>query len=89
MGIARLTSDLQTHLEHGYVSSNYIAGNGIHLRKLVIDGPSMVFHVHNRLAAYNLAKSSSPGFSDLPSYSQICQGVETFLSDLEKCGARM
>lgn len=87
MGIPRLTQDLQAFLEPMVVSSHPLNERGVHLRKFVVDGPSMVYHVYNKLTTYKLATASTKSLCDLPSYDDLARGVEHFLKDLENCGA--
>ena len=85
MGIPRLTRDLLPYLESVTVGQNK-ADSNIHIKNLVLDGPSVVYHVYGRLAYH---KSTTSSTLDFPSYAELNNGVVAFLSDLEATGAVM
>jgi hypothetical protein len=79
MGIARLTQDLANYAEHLTVGvSDASASYSFSVPQLwVIDGPSLVYHVYNKLLAYKLSQSVN-----VPTYAEINTGVHTFLKSL-------
>lgn len=83
MGIPRLTSDLQPYL--GSVEFSPDAGPST----VIIDGPSLVYHVYNQLAAHNVAQDRAHAWSQVPSYEDLNSGVVCFLADLERCHCTM
>ncbi|KAK5081663.1 hypothetical protein LTR05_007796 [Lithohypha guttulata] len=87
MGIARLTQDLHPYLESAVLPQRLENGSAIEFHKLVIDGPSMVYHVHNKVAAYKFSTLPSAGLLNLPTYTQLSDVVKRFLHDLEDHGA--
>lgn len=89
MGIARLTQDLHPYLESAVLPQRLENGSAIEFHKLVIDGPSMVYHVHNKVAAYKFSTLPSAGLLNLPTYTQLSDVVKRFLHDLEDHGAIM
>ncbi|KEF59132.1 uncharacterized protein A1O9_03976 [Exophiala aquamarina CBS 119918] len=88
MGIPRLSQDLQAYAEGVILGMSMQPLNVGTIDLLVIDGPSLVYHVYNRLLAYRASRSPvlDGGF---PSYSEIDQGFQHFLLDLEKRGVRI
>lgn len=88
MGIPRLTQDLTPYLESAVFASKGQRATQIRLQNVVIDGPSLVFFVSNRLTSYtSTLVPAADGLAALPTYAQISDGVRSFLEDLEACGA--
>ncbi|KAK5939471.1 hypothetical protein PMZ80_007848 [Knufia obscura] len=87
MGISRFSQDLRPYLERCVVTSQL--GNDLDLRitRLVIDGPSLVYHVYSKLTTYRLGTGLMTRLSSLPSYAQLNAAVDCFISDLESSGA--
>lgn len=57
-------------------------------RSVVIDGPSLVYHVYNKLVAYR-AFEAGTGTPRLPLYHEIIAATEFFLSELAAHGIKM
>lgn len=89
MGIPRLTQDLRPYLERCIITSGAVDDCEVRIVKLVIDGPSLVYHVYNKLASYKLTAGSGASPCDQPPYAQLTAAIHCFLSDLEFCGAEM
>jgi len=90
MGIPRLTQDLQPYLEGAIISSTTTGTSTVRIRRLVIDGPSMVYHVYNRLAAHTVDHmQENKDVYRPPSYAELCSAVDHFLQFLENCDAEM
>lgn len=93
MGIPRLTTDLQPYLEDAIIHEDRKPfSTAVRADKIVIDGPGMVYHIYNRLAAYKKNKLEGIGDRDCynpPNYQELCVAVDTFLVDLEDSGAEM
>lgn len=90
MGIPRLTQDLQPYLEDAIISSTTTSTSTVRVEKLVIDGPSMVYHVYNRLTAHPIGHlQDDKDIYSPPCYTELCSAVDHFLQDLESCGAEM
>lgn len=84
MGIPRLTRDLQPYLQNAILSRKAVT-NEVLVHDLVIDGPSMVHHVYNRI----LPSQDIARVCDVPTYSFLNLAIHQFLSDIEACGVKM
>lgn len=91
MGIPRLTQDLSPYLESAVISSRRQNEAQVVLDTLVIDGPSMVYHVYNRLTSHQRDNfyGSVSSICCLPSYQDLNSAIDQFLTDLEGCEAKM
>ena len=89
MGIPRLTRDLQPYLERCVISCQAKDEPELRLVTFVIDGPSMVYNMYNKLVAYQSTVEDPVNLFNLPSYAQLNAAIQSFLCDLESCGAEM
>lgn len=94
MGIPRLTKDLIPYLESAVIAAELNGDSRILIQNVVIDGPSMVYHVFNALmtaaaAALRSSVSLCSNSCCIPSYSELNLAISGFLTDLESCGAKM
>lgn len=89
MGITRFTQDLRPYLERCIVGCQAKDDSEIRIVSLVIDGPSMVYNVYNKLVAYASTAGNPVDLFALPGYAQLNAAVQSFLCDLELCGAKM
>jgi len=85
MGIQRLTQDLRPYLERCIITHSPVDETRIRIVNLVIDGPSMVYHVYKLLVRSTAWYPE--GTIPQPSYALLNTAVHCFLSDLESCGA--
>lgn len=88
MGIVRFTQDISPYLREAAIGLRPHRSK-TPVQNVVIDGPSLVYHVFNRLANYTLATRTATSLHELPTYTQLNEAVQIFLRDLEECGARM
>ncbi|KAK5062717.1 hypothetical protein LTR84_004791 [Exophiala bonariae] len=88
MGIPRLSQDLHPYADRVPVGKLYPSTSALNLEHLVIDGPSLVYLVYNRLLTYRASRSPVLN-GGLPRYSEINHGLQYFLADLEDCGAQI
>lgn len=86
MGINRWTQDLTAYLESVVLTKPTKDGAELAIQNVVIDGPSMVYHVYNSI---NTKEHMSTVRLTVPSYTQLNKSVEVFLTDLESCGIKM
>ena len=90
MGISRLTRDLASYAEHiqvGRSSEDNIDGSRPS-EKLVIDGPSLVYHVYNS-ALVSKASTSAVTINAHPTYQDVNEAVKAYLLTLEKHGIQV
>jgi hypothetical protein len=83
MGISKLRQDLLPYAEEISLGSPIRKRSNSALpviRKVVIDGPSLVYYVYARL--YPRRDSSMAGVDAQPSYTEINSGVAEFLEVL-------
>lgn len=86
MGITRWTQDLTPYLETAIITSLPDNTSPLTIRSIVIDGPSMVYHVYSHI---NIVNHANAGSFVVPTYSQLNTAIDVFLTDLESCGAKM
>ncbi|KAI1618824.1 XPG domain containing-domain-containing protein [Exophiala viscosa] len=88
MGIPRLSQDLLPYSEQRYLGTPLGQSPRTKDRvitSLIIDGPSLVYYIYNKLLAYK--SSTTPTLTaQLPSYVEINQALDQFLSELEDRG---
>ena len=91
MGIRRLTQDLQQFSEAAVLDGT---ANGITLKdgetrvsRLVIDGPSLVYHVYYGLLSQMSAVELSAGLA--PTYQSVVEGVKSLVRELKGRGVQM
>ncbi|OCT51793.1 hypothetical protein CLCR_08209 [Cladophialophora carrionii] len=86
MGIQRLLQDLLPYAERVVLgASPRSATETTHVEALIVDGPSLVYFVYNRLLAYHCLNSLT-SFALPPTYDEINQGVRQVLDDLQTHG---
>lgn len=88
MGIPRLSQDLNPYAESVHLGTSTLPLNTDRTDGLVIDGPSLVYHVYNSLLAYRVSRSPVLD-GGVPRYSEINQGFQHFLLAFEECGVRI
>lgn len=88
MGIPRLTQDLHPYANRVDLGTSTLSAGANSIQHLVIDGPSLVYLIYNKLLAFRASRSP---FQDggQPRYSEINQGFRYFLTDLEENGVRI
>lgn len=89
MGIPGLTRDMLQYLEPAVIARKQSNNDTVNVQRLVIDGPSMVHHVYDRVARFNKTALSNPATNNTPTYKQINEATEVFLNHLSTCGATM
>ena len=91
MGIPRLSQDLLPYSEQRYLGTALGQSPRTKDRvitSLIIDGPSVVYYIYNKLLAYKT--SSTPTLTaQLPSYVEINQALHEFLSEIEDRGVEL
>lgn len=87
MGIPRLTSDLARHGEPVRLGQSTTRSDIPTVRYVVIDGPSLVYHVYYRL--FSLTSSKSNPLQAQPSSLEVQHGVRTLLTKLQDHGVEM
>lgn len=86
MGIPHLTKHLLPYAESVYLSGDEIEGLP-HVQSIVIDGPSLVYHVHRRLLGWMNPDSDALDYQ--PTCDEISRGVCSFLLQLTRLGVEM
>lgn len=79
MGIPHLTSHLHPYAENVFI--------GRDVEAVVIDGPSLVYHIHHRLRGWMDPNSDILDYQ--PSCDEISRGVVSFLLQLTRLGVKM
>lgn len=89
MGIPRLTQDLHPYASRVDLGTSATLSTSTRsIQHLVIDGPSLVYLIYNKLLASSASRC--PALEGvLPSNSEINQGFHHFLTDLEENGVRI
>ncbi|KAL6244338.1 hypothetical protein RBB50_008580 [Rhinocladiella similis] len=89
MGIARLSQDLLPYAERTALSASQSSQQEKKtVTSLIIDGPSLVYYIYNKLLAYKI--SSSPTLiAQQPSYEEINQSIHHFLLDIDDQGVEL
>lgn len=85
MGIPRLTQDVLPFIESVILGEATGDIDILQMNKVVVDGPSLVYHVCNKILLFNGSISSKIH----PTYSQINACLMQFLADVESCGVEM
>ena len=81
MGITRLTQDLSNYTELAVLCGRPVVEDGeISVSKVVIDGPSLVYHVYGGLLSRMTTTEITSGF--VPTYSDVVAAMRVFLNDL-------
>lgn len=91
MGIPRLSQDLLPYTERlvfGSTSGQSSEAVDSIVTSLIIDGPSLVYHIYNKLLAY-MTISTPTLTAQLPSYAEINQALAQFLSEVEDHGVEV
>ena len=82
MGVPRFMSDLLPYAKTATLGEPVQANDErSNIRSIIVDGPSVVYYVYNKLVAYR-AFGAGTGAPRLPVYSEIIAGTEFFLSEL-------
>ncbi|KAJ5651539.1 uncharacterized protein N7484_005262 [Penicillium longicatenatum] len=88
MGIPSLTKHLSQYTETVVLSGNPVTPGGPpHVRSVVIDGPSLVYHVYYRLLAW--ADVGYDALDTQPSCDDVSRGVVSFLLQLKDRGVEI
>jgi len=82
MGIPRLLQDLLPYAERAVLGNVPADDESLKITCLVIDGPSLVYYVYNKLLAHHVSLSPSSSLAP-PSYADINAAVVQVLSDFE------
>ncbi|KAL8243578.1 hypothetical protein R6Q59_009836 [Mikania micrantha] len=88
MGIPRLTQDVAPFAEFAIIGKSQFPTDSIEIGKVVIDGPSLVYHVFNALLRGSRELERGLG-TCLPSYTDINDCFLQFLDDLIASGAQI
>lgn len=88
MGIPRLSQDLQPYADRVALGQSTLSTNAPNIDHLVVDGPSLVYLIYNRLLAYRASRSPVLN-GGLPRYSEVNQGLHYFLGDLGERGVQI
>ncbi|KIW95454.1 uncharacterized protein Z519_04038 [Cladophialophora bantiana CBS 173.52] len=91
MGIPRLSQDLAPYADHvvlGKPPPASLQAEVTIIKDLIIDGPSLVYWVYNKLLAYRLLNSLA-GATLPPAYFQINQALHHLLNDLQAHGVHI
>ncbi|KIW20308.1 hypothetical protein PV08_00883 [Exophiala spinifera] len=89
MGIARLSQDLLPYAERTALSASQASQEEPKpVTSLIIDGPSLVYYIYNKLLAYKI--STSPTLvAQQPSYEEINQSFTKLLLHLDTQGVEL
>jgi hypothetical protein len=91
MGIRNLTKDLQQFLEpavlDGTASTLTVNDDEVRISRIVIDGPSLVYHVFHGLLWQITTTEISSGL--VPTYADVIRGVKSFLGEVRGRGVEM
>ena len=86
MGIPRLWHDLLPYANRVFLgAAPEVDPNAITIRHLVIDGPSLVYFVYDKLLAYRSANALNLAVLP-PAYDKINQGIRHLLGDIHNHG---
>jgi hypothetical protein len=88
MGIERLTQDILPYGETVLIGNSSKRPDTTNITDLVIDGPSLVYHVYNKLLLLRTFEAGV-GAVQYPNYREITDGVLYLLSELESHGAKI
>lgn len=89
MGVPRLTQDLHPYAENAILDGQQgEETSAVRVSNLVLDGPSLVYHVYNKLYTSKCLQLVS-AFETLPTYHEINGAVKHFLDDIENSGVSM
>ncbi|KAG9781163.1 hypothetical protein KCU88_g3549, partial [Aureobasidium melanogenum] len=93
MGIPRLSQDLHPYADHVILGQSQSfstalpseeSGKDVH--SLIIDGPSLVYYIYNKLLGYKAFRSCTTTAISIPSYQEINQAAHHFLDELTSHG---
>ena len=88
MGIPLLTQDLMAYAELVSLGEDTaVTEDGVRISRIVIDGPSLVYHVYANLLRQSNA-ATRPTLV-LPTYREICVATESLISTLKFLGVEM
>lgn len=89
MGIPRLSRDLEPYAETIVLGKQSREGHSAsEVTRIVIDGPSLVYHIYNALIHSN-DDFARELLGELPSYININACLRQFLLDVQGCGVKM
>lgn len=89
MGVPRFMSDLLPYAKVATLGEpNPSNDDKPNISSVIIDGPSLVYHVYNKLVAYRAFEAGN-GVPRLPLYHEIIAATEFFLSELTDHGVKM
>ena len=87
MGVRRLFSDLQPFAETVYLGSGTDpVTDTASITNLVIDGPSLIYHVYSKLVNYRLSGCQTMSLQMLPSYAEVNESTKRYLETLKNHG---
>lgn len=86
MGIPHLTKHLLPYAESVLLDGRAIEGLP-RVQGVVIDGPSLVYHVHRRLLGWMNPDSDALDYQ--PTCDEISRGVSSYLVQLTRLGVKM
>jgi hypothetical protein len=91
MGIRNLTKDLQSFSEpavlDGSTNTSTLRTDEVRISRIVIDGPSLVYHVYHGLLHQMSIAEISTGL--VPTYKDVIEGVKSFVGEVQRRGIDM
>ncbi|PYH40233.1 PIN and XPG domain-containing protein [Aspergillus saccharolyticus JOP 1030-1] len=88
MGILRLKYHLDPYLERVSLQNENRPAQGLpNVQSVVIDGPSLVYHIHHRLLSWSHPELRYPDVQ--PTCDEVSHGVMTFLLNLAFLGVKI
>ena len=87
MGIPGLRVNLQPYAEPVYLGNGHGVGDQDVIRRIVIDGPGLVYYIYYRLLAWQHRGNSS--LQAQPSCRDILAGVCLFLLEIRAQGVKV
>ena len=89
MGIPRLTQDLAPYTETAILGrANHESEDAIVIDSIVVDGPSLVYHVYNALIRHRILEAGT-GAARIPTYHEIGTAAEFLLAELTSHGVNI
>ncbi|RAL06667.1 PIN and XPG domain-containing protein [Aspergillus homomorphus CBS 101889] len=88
MGILRLRHHLEPFAETIFLQDEKYPGQGVaNVKSVVIDGPSLVYHIHHRLLSWSHTELGYPDIQ--PTCDEVSHGVMKFLLHLTMLGVKI
>jgi hypothetical protein len=85
MGIRNLTKDLQSFSQSaildGSTNTSTLRTDEVRICRIVIDGPSLVYHVYYGLLHQMSIAELSTGL--VPTYEDVVEGVKSFVGEVQ------